>query len=90
MGKAIKTIMTLAVATAVICVIAFFFLPNHTRSGRLPDRYLFPVPQLTSEHDEDGDGETEDVPSRAVNEKHGAGEGGSKILRPFDHIGRKS
>ena len=46
--------------------------------------------ELGLDDDEDGDGETEDVPSRAVKEKHGAGEGGSKILRPFDHIGRKS
>ena len=56
MRKVVKLILILFFIAVLCGITAFYFMPNHTRSGRLPDRYLFPVPQLTSEHDEDGDG----------------------------------
>lgn len=56
MKKAIIIIVILMAAAAAICGIAFYLLPGHTSSSRLPDRYLFPVQQLQSMHDEDGDG----------------------------------
>ena len=56
MRRLLKIIVILILAAAAVFAIAFYFLPNRTSSGRLPDRYLFPVPQLISDHDEDGDG----------------------------------
>ena len=50
-------VIVLFLLTAAVCTGAvYFYFKSPTSSKRLPDRYLFPVPQLISDHDEDGDG----------------------------------
>ncbi len=50
-------VIVLFLLTAAVCTGAvYFYFNSPTSSKRLPDRYLFPVPQLISNHDEDGDG----------------------------------
>ncbi len=50
-------VIVLFLLAAVVCTgAAYFYFNSPTSSKRLPDRYLFPVPQLVSDHDEDGDG----------------------------------
>ena len=51
------TVIVLFLLAAVVCTgAAYLYFNSPTSSKRLPDRYLFPVPQLISDHDEDGDG----------------------------------
>ena len=56
MKKKIIVIVLFLLAAAVCTGAVYFYFNSPTSSKRLPDRYLFPVPQLTSTHDEDGDG----------------------------------
>ncbi len=56
MKKTIIVIVLFLLASIVCTGAVYFYFNSPTSSKRLPDRYLFPVPQLISDHDEDGDG----------------------------------